>query len=148
VSTRRLILAALACGLAILVAGSIQLLRLASSDEAATVLGVGDSAVVDGIEVTLVSMPGDLALVVRMVASAEADSLLEPGRSWSMQVGDVRLEQRRPDVANIESCDQTSLLEAGETVECSLAFADATTDATRYLRFSQRGKTATWALAA
>ena len=51
VSTRKLILTALLCGLAILVAGGIQLIRL-SDDEVVQLRGLGVARTIDGVAVT------------------------------------------------------------------------------------------------
>jgi hypothetical protein len=64
-STRRLILLALVCGLAILIAGGVKLLQVADQDASVEILGLGDVALVGDMDVTVtqVQRRGDATLV-------------------------------------------------------------------------------------
>ena len=71
-STRKLILAALACGLAILIAGGVMLLRLSTTDTKATTLAEGTTATVSGTTVAVVSHAVD-GTTLRLTVSAPTE---------------------------------------------------------------------------
>jgi hypothetical protein len=89
VRTRTLLLLAVACGLAILVAGTIQLLRLANEDTGADLHAVGDSVRVGDLDVTVLSFTdsdGTATAEVRLggvddPAGVDDFRLVVPGRS-------------------------------------------------------------------
>ena len=90
-STRRLIALALACGLAILVAGGVWLVlasRGSDDDLVASFLPEGATAEVGGLVVGVTGSrlaDGVLVLDVQMVGGAEAAGA--PGRSWGVISG-------------------------------------------------------------
>lgn len=145
-STRRLILAALACGLAILVAGTVQLLRLRGSENAtARVLELGAAAQIGNLRVTARSageVDGKDLLAVTYVADSAAVDLGDG--SWTVQVGDRRSNPVAAPASDngLRSCADVATVQEGQPVECRLAFDPA--DGTRYLRFSLAGSIATW----
>ena len=149
-STRRLILLALACGLAILVAGGVQLLRI-SGNEGST-LAVGDSAELATVSVTLTA--ADLAddhvrVVVRLAqdraASASYDGSLV---GWALLTGGLKepvAATSEPDGA-VPSCEAVAVA-PGTAAECVLAFPVVPTrQGTTYVTFAFAGSSATWLL--
>jgi hypothetical protein len=89
VSTRRLIAVALLCGLAILVAGGIQLFRISDrSGRTVEVLEEGQSATIGGVQVEVVSSvrrSDDFAVSVRLGAPGDGTSV--PLSSFTLLVG-------------------------------------------------------------
>jgi hypothetical protein len=78
--TRTLLLLAIGCGLAILIAGGIQLLRLGGQDQSSTLLAAGQVGTAGDVSVTLVSAApvatGDeLTVDVRIGGTDDADGL-------------------------------------------------------------------------
>ena len=89
VSTRKLIAVALLCGLAILVAGGIQLFRISDrSDRTVEVLDEGQSATVGGVQVQVVSsVRTGSALGVSVRLGAPGDGTSVPLSSFTLLVG-------------------------------------------------------------
>lgn len=80
--TRTLLLLAIGCGLAILLAGGVQLLRISGQTDTPPPLRVGASATVAGMEVTLVgtrSDPGADLVVVDLRIGGEDDDDVSDG---------------------------------------------------------------------
>lgn len=75
--TRTLLLLAIGCGLAILVAGGIQLLRVSGRSEGRETLSLGATAKVGGMEITLIEARsvGDLAVVTVRVGGVDDDDV-------------------------------------------------------------------------
>ena len=149
-STRRLILLALACGLAILIAGGVQLLRI-SNNEAAT-LAVGDSAELATVGATLASAEvadGHVRVVVRLSQDPSASTAFEGGLvGWSLLTGGLKepVAAVKEDDGTVPSCDALTV-DPGSTAECSLAFPVVPTrEGTTYVTFSFAGSSATWLL--
>jgi hypothetical protein len=90
VSTRRLILLALACGLAILVAGSIQLVRISRNEPTVEVGRIGTSATIGGVAVTLVGQPESDRVVVRLAVADDRDALDDAAAPWAVRGGAER----------------------------------------------------------
>jgi hypothetical protein len=146
VSTRRLILLALACGMAILVAGSIQLLRISRNDTTVEVGRVGTSASIDGVAVTLLERPESDRVVVQVAVAGDRAALDDVAAPWAVRVGGERF----PPVVQAfadgpPGCSEVGPVASGASVECQLGF-EATGDGTRYLQFTLRGSTAVWSL--
>jgi hypothetical protein len=144
VSTRKLILTALALGMAILIAGSVQLLRLSSSDSsAATVFKVGQSATVGNVVATLADVGADGLFNVEMRQPAGSGPLAFPEDRWSLQAGDAQFGAAPMRTDCVTAADSTD----GVEQTCTLGFdVPDGVDGTRYLRFSQDGATATWVI--
>ena len=134
-STRKLIAAALLAGLAILVAGGIQLVLLAREDGRTEreVAELGTVAVVDGIAVAARSARVDGGVLVLGVAfdpgaSAGGDAartVAELARGWALFEPDADLVERAELPADAEPCPSQPLAEAagGAEVRCDVAFA-------------------------
>ena len=148
VSTRRLILLALACGLAILVAGSIQLLRISRNEPTVEVGRIGTSATIDGVAVTLVGHPESDRVVVRVAVAADRAGLDEVDAPWAVRVGADRFSPVPQAFADgPPGCAEVGPVASGATAECQLGFdtSEAGTG-TRYLQFTLQGATAVWSL--
>jgi hypothetical protein len=146
VSTRKLIVVALLCGLAILVAGGIQLFRILTVDEA-TLPNVGEQITVGGIEATVTSAdvgPERIRLVVTMTSPSTGPELDDVSAAWSISTGDDRNAQ----VDFIEPPSpgpcRAAILVPGQSLSCSLAFERRR--GTPYARFSAGNMTGVWVL--
>jgi len=122
VSTRRLIALALVCGLAILVAGTIQLLVLAGDDDrdggGLSDLGVG--AVVDGVTVGALDARRDGPTLVLSVSFADADEpASELAVGWALFAPDADLVPRAALPPDARPCPDTV---AADEVRCDVAF--------------------------
>lgn len=145
-STRRLILLALACGLAILVAGSIQLLRISRSDNTVSVGEPGDTKEVDGVAVTVLDGSDADEVVVRLEVDTGRDPLLNAAALFSVKVADARfMPTATAVVAEAPPCSELRVVDPGTSAECSMSF-DPTGEGSRYLQFVLRGKTGVWLL--
>jgi hypothetical protein len=146
VSTRRLILLALACGMAILVAGSIQLFRISRNEPTVEVGRIGTSATIDGVSVTLVGQPESDRVVVRVAVAGDRAALDDVAAPWAVRVGVERFSpvQRGFDDGP-PGCTEVGPVASGATAECQLGF-DASGVGTRYLQFTLQGATAVWSL--
>lgn len=115
VSTRKLIIASLICGLLILVAGTVKLLQTASDDAATTnVLAVGDEASIGGLTVVVndVEVTAERTLVNITMRGPTATS---PVFGWSMLANGEITEP-------IGSADCPT---AAEDVTCTMEFVPA-----------------------
>lgn len=151
-STRKLILLALACGMAILVAGSVQLLRIRHTST--TTLSVGDSTELATLTVRVVSgeVQGD-ALVVGVhlsLAASAAQPLTDALTGWSVLAGGLKkpVPAVAPTSAGVTSCGSLSLV-PGSSADCSVAFpVPAAVTGTSFVTFRYVGEQATWSVGA
>ena len=112
-STRRLILLALVCGLAILLAGGIKLFQVADEDLSVEVLALGQSARVGDMDVTVtrVERRGDATVVAVELGGVETP---EGSAGWVM-LGDG--ERHEPTTA-------CGVVPAQGSTRCELTFAE------------------------
>lgn len=150
-STRKLILTAIACGLAILIAGGFFLFRTLGNKEALTVKNavVGESRTVGGAEVRVTAWRRDrdqiLATVSMKVTDVDARSSSAES-PWTMLIGTQSVPVAPIGLIPDElPCRGINLVQGKQTM-CVLAFPDA--KGTPYLAFSFAGKQAQWLLAA
>ncbi len=151
VSTRKLILTAIACGLAILIAGGFFLFRTLGNKDALTVknAAVGDSRTVAGAEVRVTAWRRNSAQILATVSvkvtdvDARTSSAEAP---WTMLIGTQSAPVAPGGLAPDELPCRGINLTQGIPVTCVLAFPD--TKGTPYLAFSHAGKQAQWLLAA
>jgi len=151
VSTRKLILLALACGMAILVAGSVQLLRIRHSSS--TTLSVGDSTELSTLTVKVVSARVStdrvLAVVHLDVASSASAPLTDGLTGWSILTGGLKKPVEAvpaPAMDAYPPCGQLRL-EPGTGTDCVLAFPMVPKRAgTTLVTYRFVGEQATWAL--
>lgn len=144
-STRRLILTALVCGLAILVAGGVQLFRLADA-ERVELPGIGEARTVGGVEVVVTGVSEfDELTVVAVELSAVDDAAVgaSVAEGWTLLRGTTSTPvDATPGVAGT-ACDQVVLAVA--PVSCVVVF-NPPGAGDRYLAFARGGVEARWAL--
>ena len=146
-STRRLIITALVCGMAILVAGGIFLVRVAGSQAERTVAvhAVGDAVRVGDLTVTVDrSLPSATAFEIVVTVDASAAELAFPTDAetpWSLLVRTPR--DRRTPSSDVSPC-RGQQIGTGGRLTCALAFA--TGEGPAYLAFDWRGATLRWRL--
>ena len=144
-STRRLILTALACGMAILVAGGVFLVRAAGSRHTVTIYRVGDSVRVGGLSVTVARLDARTdAVQVGVEVDATAAPPVAPtdaAAPWTLLIRTLR-----PALA--PTGDGTACrgqqIESGRRLVCELAFAPG--EGAAFLAFDWRGDTVRWRL--
>jgi len=148
VSTRKLILLALACGLEILVAGSIQLLRI--NHGTSSTLGVGDSTELATVTVKVTSgtvVGQQIRIVVSLSVAASATSPLDrPSTGWSLLTGGLKkpVEPAAVPASEVPSCADVVVPVGGERT-CVLGFPVVpTVRDTTYVTFTFAGSAATW----
>lgn len=139
-STRKLILLALACGLAILLAGGIKLFQVARDPAEVEVLALGENAEVGDMEVTVldVIVRPDATLVDVEMVGVDGDDAAE---GWRLLAdGSVR----EPVDANPgDACPPTSVT---EPVRCTVAFAAV--ESTPIVAYVRAGEQRQWAAGA
>jgi hypothetical protein len=151
VSTRKLILTAIACGLAILIAGGFFLFRTLGNKDALTVknAAVGDSRVVSGAEVRVTAWRrgSDQILATVSMKVTDVDARTSTAESpWTMLIGTQSSPVAPVGLTPDETPCRGINLVQGKPTTCVLAFPDA--KGTPYLAFSLAGKQAQWLLAA
>jgi hypothetical protein len=142
-STRRLILAALLCGLAILVAGGLQLVRLSGSDTVVAVARVGESVSVAGVRATVLGqeLAGSLLLVT--VRLEPGTPVADAAAGWALNAGGLRAQAQPPAGRALAPCRGASV-GAGATLTCELAFTGGEGRPT--VSYSTGGQQRLWAL--
>ncbi len=139
--TRTLLLLAIACGLAILVAGTVQLLRLAGEDEPAPPHTIGEVVHVGDLDVTVLSFTdtdGTATAHLRLAGVDDPDGIDEfrlvvPGTSLA------------PTGRGRDDCTGTTVA----TQECTLTFDTSdTSGSSRVLRYQRGDEVAIWQVAA
>ena len=143
VSTRKLIAVALLCGLAILVAGGIQLFRISDrSGRTVEVLEESQSATVGGVQVEVVSSTRtSVALRVSVRIGAPGDGTSVPLSSFTLLVGGD-LEQAVPGSSPSACPDPVPL--TSTLTSCDVAFPSR--EGTATLSFSHGGQQRLWHL--
>jgi hypothetical protein len=135
--TRTLLLLAIGCGLVILLAGGIQLLRVSGQEQTVTSLDIGEPGKAGDVTVELVSSSfsdSDLVAVVRVGGTDDPDgldgfTLVGPGKVLSVASSD---------------CDGIAVT----TVACELTFATTGMQGTsRQLIFHRADEQLRWVLA-
>ncbi|HEY7627990.1 MAG TPA: hypothetical protein VH761_13020 [Ilumatobacteraceae bacterium] len=139
--TRTLLLLAIVCGLAILIAGGIQLLRLGNQESSSTLLAMGQPGKAGDVTVTLISssVPStDRSTLVTTVTLGGADDA--DGLDGFTLVGPGK-------VASVTSSTCAGITIA--PVECELTFAtDDMQGTSRQLIFRRADEQLRWVLAA
>lgn len=130
-STRKLILLSLVCGLVILLAGGIKLLQVATDDAEVTVLAVGDQALVGDMtaRVTKVERSASATVVQVELAGVATD---EASAGWIM-LGDG--ERREP----TSRCGPVT---DADTVVCRLEFPGV--DRVQAIAYARGGEQRQW----
>jgi hypothetical protein len=139
-----LIIAALVCGLAILLAGAVMLIRLANDRPTADVLGVDSSATIDGVRVRIISheRAAGLAVVVVAIDTPADHGLADAGLGFSLLIVNLR-DPKTPAGTEAPPCRGLAVAPA-QSVSCALAFSDRAGSAT--LAYAAHGKQVEWSL--
>jgi hypothetical protein len=153
VSTRRLIITALFCGMAILAAGTVLLVRLVRNRDALTVqvndpgqlARVGDALVK---VVTASERGGQLqvdVVVDRGAANASGPAATPADAAWSLLASSVRPRLDPAGLTADRRACRDVVLEPGRVTTCTLAFAPVAGNS--FAAFSWMGQQAQWRLA-
>ena len=135
--TRTLLLLAIGCGLVILLAGGIQLLRVTGQEQSATLLATGEEGTAGDVSVELVSSSIDAAKVVAIVRVGGTND--PDGFDGFTLVGPGK-------VVGVTSSTCAGIKDA--TTECSLAFDTGDMQGTsRQLIFHRADDQLRWVLA-
>jgi hypothetical protein len=147
VSTRRLITLALICGLAILVAGGVMLVRLVHDRDRLTIhtLAPSTPATVGGVRVriTAYTRTDGVARIVVAIDTPPDHGLADAAEGFSLNVGGLRDPQTPTDLAGTPAC-RGLVVAPLQSVSCALAFSDRPGSAT--LAYAHRGEQAEWSL--
>ncbi len=145
--TRTLLILAVTCGLAILVAGALLLLRLANQDEPHPALSIGESAQLGDAVVTVNDYEAtDEAIIVTVTLSGVDDpdgvngfTLIAPGEAISADT-----PSQATGSAGLPLCSGFTV----EPVKCILRFTAAGLEGTdRQLFFQRAAESVRWRLA-
>jgi hypothetical protein len=139
-STRKLILWALICGVFILGAGSIKLLQTTSGDAEVVLLQLGDEATLGDMTVRVLAVReiADRTLVDVQMKGVEGADATE---GWRMLVGEVVVPVSLPEGQGTP-CVATS---AATELSCTVAFP--VSDGTRTIVYIRAGEQQQWATA-
>jgi hypothetical protein len=153
VATRKLIIAALCCGLLILLAGGVWLVATEDDDTSEPLLNVGETAQVDDLVATVADGQVDgttAVLVVDMsLPPSASQSVTDLATGWTLlspSGADVTRAPDAPTATGIPAC-ATTTVDAGTTQRCSLTFtlSGPETDLSGYTAvFERGGDTAAW----
>ena len=144
--TRTLILLAMACGLAILVAGGVFLWRVIANKDELTIPDastLGQSQQVGPVSATVTGASDVDGAVVVQVRMATTEPLADAGTGWALVVGgDIRQPVAVP-VSGGPACAGTAVA-AGQSVDCALAFQPG--DGDRFVSYAVGGSKGLWKL--
>lgn len=138
-STRKLILTALVCGLAILIAGGVKLIQVSDKETTVEVLSMGETATLGDMTVSVVDIAesGESTLVKVTMVGVELASGAADG--WRMLadglVAEPLLVQDHP-----EACDAVSV---ATPVTCVVGFGPADSEPT--IAYVRAGEQSQWA---
>jgi hypothetical protein len=153
VATRKLIIAALCCGLLILLAGGVWLVATAGDDDTSEpLLNMGQTAQVGDLVVTVADGQADgtaAAVIVDMSLPPSApDSVTDLATGWTLVDPDGAGVARgdTPTATGIPAC-ATATVDAGTTKRCALTFTlgEPVSDLSGFTAVYERGgDTAAW----
>jgi hypothetical protein len=151
VSTRKLILTAVACGLAILIAGGVFLVRTLGNKDALTVknAAVGEVRSLGVVDATVLSWrrtDGQIQARVKVASRRTDDPSPRADGGWTMLVGVPLTPVAPTGLASGEIACSDPLYAPGTLAVCVLAYPD--TKGTPYLAYSYGDKQAQWVLTA
>lgn len=130
-STRKLILAALTCGLAILIAGTIAILRVPRVDDRDLLLPIGASATAGAMTVAVTGVRHEPDRTVVDVELRGVDGV-DGTEGWVLVTAG---EKRYPLTEGVEPCGSTS---AEAVLRCSLAFAPSDSGVLAYVHADEQ----------
>jgi hypothetical protein len=146
VSTRRLITLALICGLAILVAGGVMLVRLVRDRDRLTIhtLAPATPATVGGVgvRITAHNRADGVARIVVAIDTPPDHGLADAANGFSLNIGGLR-DPQTPTGTEAPAC-RGLVVAPSQSVSCALAFSDRPGSAT--LAYAHRGEQAEWSL--
>ncbi len=145
-STRKLIALAMLCGLAILVAGGIQLFRIQDSrDREVEVLALGEAGTLDGVTATVadVQRPGPIVLAVDVAAGGDSRGVDDLAAAWLVS-SDGRPRQPAPVPGDLGPACPSEALPAGASLTCLVAFEAGEGEA--FARFRIGDRVLVWSL--
>jgi hypothetical protein len=147
-STRKLILTALVCGLAILIAGGVKLIQVASDEVAVEVLAFGDEATLGDMTVSVldVEQRADATLVTVTMTGVDLTSgaadgwrLLADGRVQEPAIENGRVQEP----ASVSDTDGCTAVRAGVPTRCTVRFEAVESAAT--VAYVRAGEQRQWA---
>jgi hypothetical protein len=147
-STRKLILTALVCGLAILIAGGVKLIQVASDEVAVEVLAFGDEATLGDMTVSVldVEQRADATLVTVTMTGVDLTSgaadgwrLLADGRVQEPAIENGRVQEP----ASVSDTDGCTAVRAGAPTRCTVRFDAVESAAT--VAYVRAGEQRQWA---
>jgi hypothetical protein len=148
VKTRTLLLLAMACGLAILVAGGAFIWRVIANKDALTVPEIrapGQSQQVGPVTATVTGSTDVGDGVVVHVHLATSDPLTDAGAGWSLVVsGDTSARPPVPVPGGAGAGCAGTAVEAGTTTDCAVAFHSG--DGDRYVALAVGSVQRQWKL--
>ena len=131
-STRKLILTAMLCGLAILLAGGVKLLQVARETDKVTILSAGTQSTLGDMTVSVLAVDARADRTVVTVSMSGVESA-DAREGWRMLAGGKvsAVTEGEWDATPVPACGTTSM----EPVTCALVFPAATGTVTvAYLR--------------
>jgi hypothetical protein len=137
-STRKLILTALVCGIAIVLAGGIKLFQVARDTTKVTVLGLGDPATLGDMTVSVLGVTSQADRTVVTVSMAGIDGA-DAVEGWRMLSGGKVTEVAPQPWTGVDApaCSTTTVTGG----KCSLVFgSSAGTVTVAYLRAGQQSQ--------
>ncbi|MBU3704449.1 MAG: hypothetical protein FGM42_08795 [Ilumatobacteraceae bacterium] len=137
-STRKLILTALICGLAILIAGGVKLIQVANDEVAVEVLAFGDEATLGDMTVSVLDVDrrDDATLVTVTMTGVDLASGAADG--WRL-LADGRVQE--PAISS--AADACTAVTAGSPTRCTVAFEAVESAAT--VAYVRAGEQRQWA---
>lgn len=148
-STRKLILTAVACGLAILLSGGLFLVRTAGHRNELTVTNavVGQTRTVSGVSATVQSWrrSGDQILAVVHLETSTASAPLPADAPWAMLIASKLTAQTPTDLSGDEVACRRVVVPPGGSRTCVLAFGSVA--GSPFLAFALNGAQEQWRLA-
>lgn len=147
-STRKLILTALVCGLAILIAGGVKLIQVANDEVAVEVLSFGDEATLGDMTVSVLDIerrPDATLVTVTMTGvdlttgAADGWRLLADGRVQEPAIENGRVQEP----ASVSDTDGCTAVRAGAPTRCTVRFDAVESAAT--VAYVRAGEQRQWA---
>lgn len=147
-STRKLILTALVCGLAILIAGGVKLIQVANDEVAVEVLAFGDEATLGDMTVSVLDIERrpDATLVTVTMTGVDLTSGAADG--WRL-LADGRVQEpasengRVQEPASVSDTDGCTAVRAGAPTRCTVRFDAVESAAT--VAYVRAGEQRQWA---
>jgi len=145
-STRKLILAALVCGLAIVLAGGVKLFQVAGEDDAVELLAFGEKAAVADMTVSVLSVtPGaDRTVVVVSMSGVNGADAVEGWRMLSG--GEVSSPMPSDDVEGVDTEVPACAKVSTQVAECTVVFPAS--EGTVNVAYLRGGAQSQWSTAA